>query len=121
MFNVLRILLFILIVGVVAWLGYFYYQQRRMPTLEDIRSTTQSIPALLSGKVPIDTSALPGIASTNQQAVSQAISEGKTRVDMVLGDAIEVASDSDKPAAQKALDYGRYLYCQQVVQEYEKN
>lgn len=121
MFNVLRIVLFILIVGVVAWLGYFYYQQRRFPTLDDVRSTVQSIPALFSGKVPIDTSTLPGITSTNQQAVSEAIAEGKARVDMVLGDAIEVASDSDKPAAQKALDYGRYLYCQQVVEDYEKN
>ena len=121
MFNVLRIVLFILIIAAIAWLGYFYYQQRRMPNLEDVRASAMSVPMLLSGKVPIDTSALPGIAATNQQAVSEAISEGKTRVDMVLGDAIEVASDSDKPAAQKALDYGRYLYCQQVVEEYEKN
>lgn len=120
MFNILKIVFFILLAIVVAWLGYFYYHQRRVPTMDDIRSTAQALPALLSGKVPVDTASLPEFAQTNQQAVAEAITEGKKRVDMVLGEAIEVASDSDRPAAQKALDYGRYLYCKQAVQEYEK-
>ena len=119
--NILKYLLIALVVGCVIWLGYFYYQNRRLPMLTEIQSTVTQLPMLISGKLPtnVNTSSLPQISQVNQQAVSEAINQGKERVDMVLGDAIEVASDSTKPAAQKALDYGRYLYCKQVVDEYE--
>ena len=117
--NFLRILFFLLIAGVVSWLGYFYFQNRRLPSAEEFIAAVTTIPSLFSEKASMSTSAIPGVNEQTQIAVSDALNEGKQRVDMVLGEAIEVASDSSKPAAQKALDYGRYLYCQQVVEEYE--
>ena len=117
--NFLRILFFLLIAGVVGWLGYFYFQNKRLPSAEEFIAAVTNIPALFSEKTSLNTSELPGVDQKTQTAVSDALNEGKQRVDMVLGEAIEVASDSSKPAAQKALDYGRYLYCKQVVEEYE--
>lgn len=41
-------------------------------------------------------------------------------VGKVLGDQIKVnEEDANKPLHEKALEYGQYLYCQQVVKEYE--
>lgn len=38
----------------------------------------------------------------------------------VLGDFIQVnEADNEKSTSEKALEYGRYLYCQQVVKEWE--
>lgn len=116
---ILRVVISILVAVALGWTGYFYYQNRRLPSFSEIQLSALSIPSLFSGKQPLSTSALPSVQLGEQQALTQALSEGKKRVDMVLGEAIEVASDSDKPAAQKAIDYGRYLYCQQVVEEYE--
>ena len=117
--QILRILLAVVVIAFVGWLGYFYYQNNRLPTLDELTASAQGIPALFSEKVPLDTASLPQLPAENQQALTAAIEQGKERVDMVLGEAIEVASESDKPPAQKAIDYGRYLYCQQVVEEYE--
>jgi len=114
-----RVLISTLILGIIAWLGYFYYSNHRLPLLSEVQSAVMGIPTLFSEKVPLSSSQLPTIDSSTQTAIGNAIGEGKKRVDMVLGEAIEVASDSSKPAAQKAIDYGRYLYCQQVVEEYE--
>jgi hypothetical protein len=119
MTTLFRILLSIIILSILGWLGYFYYSNDRLPLLSEIKSAVMSIPTLFSEKVPLSSSQLPTIDSSTQTAVGNALGEGKKRVDMVLGEAIEVASDSSKPAAQKAIDYGRYLYCQQVVEEYE--
>lgn len=116
--QILKIVVGILIAAGVGWVVYFYYQNQRLPGLMDLQTTASQFPSLVTGKVPMSSSALPAV-ETNQQALTEAIAVGKARVDQVLGDAIEVASESDKPAAQKALDYGRYLYCQQVVKEYE--
>lgn len=118
---IIKLLLSILVAGAIGWFSYFYYQNKRMPSAEEFVAVVTQIPSLFSGKIPLSTSSLPKIDQNSQQAVTEAINEGKKRVDMVLGEAIEVASDSSKPAAQKAIDYGRYLYCQQVVEEYEKN
>lgn len=39
----------------------------------------------------------------------------------VLGEFIQVnEEDSEKSTSEKALEYGRYLYCQQVVKEWEE-
>lgn len=86
--------------------------------MDEVSATAQQVPSLFTGKTPV-LSSLPEVDQESSNAFSSAVSEGTKRANMVLGEAIEVASDSSKPAVQKALDYGRYLYCQQVVVEYE--
>ncbi|MBP7875470.1 hypothetical protein KA012_00555 [Candidatus Woesebacteria bacterium] len=119
--NFFRSLFFFTLVVVIGWTGYFYYQHHRVPTLDEAQQALSQIPTLFSQKVATNSVTLPKIDQGNQQSLTQAINEGKTRVDEALNDAIIVASDSDKPAAQKALDYGRYLYCKQVVEQYDRS
>lgn len=106
--NILRILLLILVVGAIGWIGYFYFQNKRLPALTDLES-------ILVEHFPL---ALPSF-DQNNQALTETLVEGKNRVETALEGAIEVASDSSKPVTEKALNYGRYLYCQQIVREYE--
>lgn len=49
---------------------------------------------------------------------SQEVSE---EVSKVLGDFIQVnENDGDEALHERALEYGQYLYCMQVVEQYEK-
>ncbi len=58
-----------------------------------------------------------------QQELKTLTERGKVAVEeaqKVLGKAIEVDETSDKAAHEKALEYGKYLYCVQVVEEWER-
>ncbi len=44
-----------------------------------------------------------------------------TQAQQVLGTAIQAAPEGAEPAANRALEYGKYLYCKQVVEDYENN
>jgi hypothetical protein len=67
------------------------------------------------------------IASEQTKLLSERASEVGTQlqqvggqVQQVLGTAVEVAPESaDQAPHERALDYGRYLYCKQVVEQYE--
>ncbi len=69
------------------------------------------------------------ITSEQTKLISERASEVGTQlqevggqVQQVLGTAVEVAPKSAEQAPhERALDYGRYLYCKQVVEEYEKS
>jgi hypothetical protein len=58
--------------------------------------------------------------SSQASSLSGQLQEVGGQVQQVLGTAVEVAPDSEKPLHEKAVDYGKYLYCKQVVEEYEK-
>lgn len=58
-----------------------------------------------------------------QEELKTLTERGKVAVEeaqKVLGKAIEVDENSDKAAHEKALEYGKYVYCKQVVEEWEK-
>lgn len=43
-------------------------------------------------------------------------------VQQILGDKVEVDEEqAEKPFHEKTIEYGRYLYCKQVVEDWEKN
>lgn len=54
--------------------------------------------------------------------LGQRAKETSEQVQQVLGESIQVNEDeeNDKNMSTKALEYGRYLYCQTVVDEWEK-
>ncbi len=43
----------------------------------------------------------------------------KNTVSQIAAEAVKV-DDQDKPLTEKALEYGRYLYCKQVVEDWER-
>lgn len=47
--------------------------------------------------------------------------ETAEQAQQVLGKAITVDESSGEQLHERALEYGKYLYCQQVVKEWEKN
>lgn len=69
----------------------------------------------------IDAQELERFAETAQAELSIATSRGQeigTQAQQVLGVAIAPASE-DKALHEKAFEYGRYLYCQEVIKQYE--
>jgi hypothetical protein len=61
----------------------------------------------------------PQVAEQTQQ-LSQRAQELGAQTQQVLGTAIETVPEDTRPVANKAIEYGKYLYCKQVVLEYEK-
>lgn len=58
-------------------------------------------------------------AQNQTQILTDRAKEASSHVQQVLGEAVQ--KNEDEPVANQALEYGRYLYCKQVVEEYESN
>lgn len=124
---IVRILLAVLIVcGLVA--GYIYFtggtglppvvtkQLSFIPTRQASSAATLSTDALASVQIP----SLPQNASEQLKTVGERTGELSSTVGKVLGEAVQVGTASGEQSLQeRAFDYGRYLYCQQVVKDYE--
>jgi hypothetical protein len=79
-------------------------------------STSQKI----SDKIASLQSSLPLNTTEQLSTVSERTGQLSGTVGQVLGEAVKVASTSGESSLQeRAFDYGRYLYCQQVVKDYE--
>jgi hypothetical protein len=128
---ILRIIILVLVVVAAAG-GYFVYAKgAELPDsvtsqLSFLQGTASSsgklqlpkqLPSQLASlKVP----SLPENAGEQLQEVGTRTSEVGATVGKVLGTAVKEASPSAGSSLQeRAFDYGRYLYCQQVVQDYE--
>ncbi len=76
---------------------------------------------------PLEDLKLNQTGSASKQVVEQTkelgsqIGKAGGHVKNVLGDKIEVDEEqSDKTLQKKTIDYAKYLYCKQVVEEFEK-
>jgi hypothetical protein len=58
-------------------------------------------------------------AAEQTQVLSSRAQEVGGHVQQVLGTAVEAAPEEKKPIHTRAVEYGRYVYCKQVVKEYE--
>jgi hypothetical protein len=59
-------------------------------------------------------------ATEQLKTVGERTGELSSTVGKVLGEAVQVSTTSGEQSLQeRAFDYGRYLYCQQVVKDYE--
>lgn len=62
-------------------------------------------------------------ASSQTQVLGEKIGEVSNHAQKVLGESIQSAendSSSEKPLHEKTMEYAQYIYCKQVVSEYEK-
>lgn len=62
-------------------------------------------------------------ASDQLEILSERAQNVASQSQQVLGETIKVNeadSGNDKPAHEKAFEYGRYIYCKQVVEDYEE-
>ncbi len=115
-------------IGVVVFIGaYLYFTGGAglpMPVRSQMTFLPQnpivSAPAVSGSLASFQMPAMP--ENTNQQLDSLTVRTGEVSntVGQVLGEAVKEASSSANSSLQeRAFDYGRYLYCQQVVKDYE--
>lgn len=110
-----RVVLFLMIVGVVGG-GYWLYSHGTLP-----KSLTTKIPFLASQGDSLASLSIPKMpknAGEQLDTVKDRATEVGNTVGNVLGTAVQQASSSGS-LQEKAFDYGSYLYCQQVVKDYE--
>ena len=70
-------------------------------------------------KIPINTQTL-GEADAQLKILAEKGEFLSEQAGEVLGEAIK-ATEGDEPLTEKAFEYGRYLYCQQVVEQWDKD
>lgn len=112
------------VVLIVTALAYFYFTRigslpesvtQKVPFLENSSEggvvLSDSLAAIKIPSLPDTTSSQLGIVKDRTEKVSETVGQ-------VLGEAVKEASSSSS-LQERAFDYGRYLYCQQVVKDYE--
>jgi hypothetical protein len=62
----------------------------------------------------------PQTAQTEIQTLTERSQEVSQEIGKVLGEYVQVnEEDVNKPLHEKAFEYGQYLYCQQVIKQFE--
>lgn len=109
------LLIILLACGVV---GITYATTKQPPTLQSITATVTGITSKISETSP-KVQGTTQDASSQIQTLTQRASEVGQHAQKVLGTSIQVNEAEKKPIHQSALEYGRYIYCKQVVTDYE--
>lgn len=108
MFKIKKILFFVLIITVLVATIYYAYNKgylNNTPLVnihkQDVQNFTQD-------------------AQEQSQILGSQAQKASLQLQQVLGESIQVDEDNDKPLYAKTIDYGKYLYCKQVVKDYEE-
>lgn len=84
------------------------------------RSSSSSSLSVSDTLAAVQVPALPENTSEQLKTMTARTGELSASVGQVLGEAVKVATPAGESSLQeRAFDYGRYLYCQQVVKDYE--
>jgi hypothetical protein len=81
------------------------------------QSSEEASPNDLKSKLSFDSDG----ASNQIQILAERGQEVGGHVGNVLGSYVQVSDAEEQPLHESAFEYGRYLYCQQVVNEFEKS
>lgn len=113
------LILVIILVGFLA-LGLFVQNKSKAlgSRFQQFEQIKQTVIEKTAGLAPISQEAENQIEILSQRAQNVA-----TQSQQVLGTTIKVNeenSSDNKPAHEKAFEYGRYIYCKQVVDDYEQ-
>lgn len=118
--KIIKFFLALCFLFTLAGVGVYWAAMRGSSlALEEIRNKTP----LLQWWQLAESKTKPTISSVSSQA---AILKDRTQTlggysSQVLGAAIEENKNSDSSIGQRAFEYGRYLYCQEVVKAYESS
>lgn len=90
-----------------------YFSSAQLPSSSSLSTITDQVTGIKVPQLPTDTTA-------QLESVTERTGQLTSSVGKVLGTAVtEASSSADKSLQERAFDYGRYLYCQQVVKDYE--
>ena len=117
----LKLLFWIVGLGVLASVGAYYFSQNSdsliaskiQPVVAPLQPYMESIPVFTSQiKIPEDTSEISTLTERGKEIT--------THVGAVLGESVSVVEeDEQRPLHERALEYGQYMYCKGIVEEYE--
>lgn len=116
-------LLVILGVGVLLTVGaYFYAQKSNSLLAQKIYPYTTKLSPLADAIIPFTQSIeLPEQAIPEVTMLTQRGKELTEHVGTVLGESVAEAPAEQQPLHKRAIEYGQYLYCKGIVEEYENN
>jgi len=112
--ETMKLLRIIIVAIILAGLGLFLLARQAES------SFVLKIP-FLEKTLQIDTTKINQLSENAPEELKTITERGQVvgeHVQNVLGSSVKV-SDSAPPIHERALEYGRYLYCQEVVKEYE--
>lgn len=141
--KIIKKLLFVVLIVVVLGTGFYWannqgYLKNTPLANISLPSSLQNVAILKNSSSSlnsfIEQEKIQEIAkdATNQtQILTEKVGEVGGHAQKVLGNSIQSANDKDndgseasengnKPLHERTLEYGKYLYCKQVVAEYEK-
>lgn len=128
MFPFLRTKLFLLLVIVAVGATFYYFgdPQKVVSTILPKIKTTPFSPVVEKVET-LDTEALTaefqrGVKSTESElaTLSQRTTDVSKHAGNVLGSSVQPASkENSTPIHEKAFEYGKYIYCKQVVEDYQ--
>lgn len=109
------------IVGIMVvltlWAGYIYWRDARFPNQTDAEwFVWKAQPIFSSINKP------ENIQSTGSETFNKIASSATSAAEQVtksIDQSIQVSTNSDEPLTEQALNYARYQYCKQVVEEYD--
>lgn len=121
-----KFFIFILLVAIAATFYYFGDPQKLFSTVASNLKKTPLAPAIVNLENTDVTELSKQFQSSVQNAeseistLSQRTTEVSKHTGNVLGSSIQPASEEQQtPIHEKALEYGKYVYCKQVVEDYE--
>jgi len=110
--KLIIVLLLLLLAGGYVYAGYNGWLPQNFPTIP--KATIDQFKT----KVPAFND-LQGGTKDQLETVSSRAKELGSFAQDALGNTIQV--DNSKPLQEKAVEYGQYVYCKQVVESYEIN
>lgn len=121
-----KLFLFILLAAIVGTFYYFGDPQKLIGTIVPKLKATPLAPAVEKME-HIDTQEITknfqqGVKNAESEitGLSQRTTEVSEHAGNVLGSSIEPAPEGNStPIHEKAFEYGKYIYCKQVVDDYE--
>lgn len=109
------------VLTVIAASAYFFAEKSTSELANNLRPYTERLTPVAESIEPhiknIDSAnlkELPEVATLTER--TQEISE---HVSTVLGDSISEVDAEQQPLHERAIEYGQYLYCKGIVEEYE--
>ena len=126
MFFKSKLFILIILIAIAATFYYFGDPQKLIGTI--LPKVEGTVLAPIADKFEtIDSSELSqnfqmGVesAETEISGLSQKTIEVSKHAENVLGSSITAATNSATPIHERAFEYGKYVYCKQVVDDYEK-
>ena len=121
----IKLFFWILCVGALATASAYFYSQKSTSLLaQKLKQLQATIHPLIEKTTPFTEEVSLPTDEINFEEVSTLTQRGKElteHVGAVLGESVTEVDAEKQPLHERAVEYGQYLYCKGIVEEYENN